>query len=80
LRLIEHVPPEEIGEACRAVLHANLSLPYPALVQAVAWLLGYQRAGKKIQEAIQVVIRDLLQRGVLREMGGNLTLAERGVR
>ncbi|HLI26170.1 MAG TPA: DUF4011 domain-containing protein [Chloroflexota bacterium] len=77
VRPIEHVSPEEIGEACRVVLRANFSLPREALVQEVASVLGYQRAGKNIREAVQAVIRDLVERGDLREVGGQLSVAER---
>ncbi len=76
VRFITCVPPEEIAEACRIALRDQFSLPHEALVQTVATVFGYQRAGKNIRDAIQAAIRHLVERGDLREVGGQLSLNE----
>jgi very-short-patch-repair endonuclease len=74
-RSIDQVAPAEIGAAVRAVLARELALPSDDLVLATARELGYERTGVRIRAAIGRVTRQLLQDGVLQDVGGHLGLA-----
>lgn len=59
----EHVPPEEVAEAARRVLAANVALPHADLVRETARAFGIARLGRKINEAMADGIALLIDRG-----------------
>jgi hypothetical protein len=74
-RTIDQVDHAEIAGAMRAVLTRELAMPHDALVVAVARELGYSRTGSRIRSAVASVLDDERRRGILREVGGNVSLA-----
>jgi hypothetical protein len=65
LRVIAHVPEEEIAIVLQAVLARAMSLGPEELVQQTARVLGYQRAGQDIRARILTVARGLHKHGTI---------------
>ena len=59
----EELPPEEIANACLAVLRQQVSLPTEDLLREVARLFGFARLTERVQIALQRGIEVGLRRG-----------------
>jgi hypothetical protein len=72
VRRIEHVAPEEIDQAMLQILRPAFSMERTELVQRTARLLGYDRTGNEIQQAISTEADELLTKGVIETRHGRL--------
>jgi len=73
---IERVAPEEIREAVLLVMRTGGVRERKALIQEVRTLLGLDRGGAKLQEAVGAAIDDLLASGVLGEGSSGIQLRQ----
>lgn len=62
-RNAEDLPPEEVANAVRAVLAAQISLPEEDLIKQVVKLLGYVRSGAALDKAARSGIACAITRG-----------------
>jgi very-short-patch-repair endonuclease len=76
VRPIREVAPEEIGVAVVRILHIAFSISRADLVVSVARAFGYDRTGSHVEGGIQDAIDTLLTNGVIREVGGQISLSQ----
>ena len=74
VRSIHEVAPEEIAVAVTQVLRLAFSIGRSDLIVAVARAFGYDRTGNHVEDEIQAAVNTLLSDGVIREVGGQLSL------
>lgn len=65
VRVIAHVPEEEIALVLQAILTQAMSLTPDDLIQQTARVLGYQRVGQEIRARILTVARGLHKNGTI---------------
>ena len=70
------LPPEEVANAARYVLHQQGSLPLEDLVKETARLLGYQRTGVQVDQACRRGIDRLIEKGLVRNLEGMVVTAQ----
>jgi len=75
-RDIDHVPPSEIARAAEKITEVSFGVEKVELVQEVGRQLGFKRIGTNIQNQIGSVIDAMIDRGMLAEEDGHLTVPE----
>jgi hypothetical protein len=75
LRSAEDLPPEEVANAAKAVLKANISIPADDLAKETARLLGFQRIGTRVRKRIDAGVAILCARGDASSENDIVTLA-----
>lgn len=73
-RDVERIPPEEVAEAMRMVLHQNISLELEDLLRETARRFGYRRVTPKTIDGIAPGIEVLIQRGICEVEGQRVSL------
>jgi hypothetical protein len=73
-RAIEHVPPDEVGKAIVLLLEETFSLTENDLLVQVARVFGFDRTGSAIRDTVSAILENLVNRSVVQESGGRLSL------
>ncbi len=74
-RTITEIPVCEVMNAVREVISEEFSLPKEKIPTIAARKLGFGNAGAKIVETIHTILDMMLQKGLIREVNGMLSLA-----
>jgi hypothetical protein len=73
-RPIEHVPPEEIGNAMAALCRAGAGMRRDELLTQTAAVFGYKRRAAAVTPVLEAALKVALDRGkVLEQPSGLLT-------
>jgi hypothetical protein len=73
-RSIDEVPPEEIGLAMKNIVRDSLSIERDRLLQYVARVFGFERAGYQIQKALEATFEELVEARQLVLLDGRVSL------
>jgi len=73
---IELIPPQEIEAAVALIVEMSFGIDESDLVPEVGRLLGFARAGSKIQDRISSVVGDMLGQGALTHENGHLVVPD----
>ena len=75
-RDIADIPPIEIANAARYAVEEQISIPLDDLKRQTARMLGFSRNIAKVDLTIELAIANLIDKGVLTEAQGAITLPE----
>lgn len=70
------IAPEEYAEAILAVLGTGFGFSRPQLIQEVRSVLGFNRTGPQLEEAIGAVVDELLREGKLGDGSNGIRLRD----
>ena len=74
IRKATEIAPEEIAEAARLVLQDQIKLSTDDLIVATARVLGFERTGSEVRDAVVVGIDCLVESGAAAEKTGSIAL------
>ncbi|MFP4632526.1 MAG: DUF3320 domain-containing protein [Halobacteriales archaeon] len=72
---VEWIPPEEVRDAVERLLDVQYATGEDDLVRQVAYVLGFQRTGPKIDEAVRAEVDALVGDEALRRVDGRVEIA-----
>jgi len=73
-RAIDEISPEEISLAIKSLVRDSLSIERDSLLQYVARLFGFERAGYQIQKTLQTILEELVEARQLVILDGRVSL------